>query len=80
MPLSGDAEQPEDVTPVQAKVLQAGSLIVLASLSFGLGAGHWPVWSPAVGAAAYLVWCVVYAEATIQSRAASGAFGAAANP
>ena len=65
---------------MQAKVLQAGSVIVLASVSFGLGAGHWPVWSPAVGAAVYLVWSVLYAEATIQRRAASGAIGAAATP
>jgi hypothetical protein len=58
---------PLELTRAQSIVLQVGSFIVLGSVSLGMQAGHWPLWSPVVAAAAYLVWTVAYAEATIQA-------------
>lgn len=59
---------PKELTAAQNRTLRAGSLIILGSVSVGMQAGDWPVWSPAVAAAAFLAWTIAYAEATVQAK------------
>lgn len=52
--------------PRQKLTLEVGSWVVLSALGLGLQFGRWSIWSALIALGGYLVWVVIYSEATVQ--------------
>lgn len=58
---------PGELERRQRLTLELGSWVVLASLGLGLQFGRWSAWSVLVAIGGYLIWVVMYSEATVQA-------------
>ena len=62
-----------DLEPRQKLTLEVGTWVVLSALVFGVQLGRWPAWSALAAVDGYLLWVVLYSEATVQvSRRRAG--------